>query len=154
MAQRRITAKPLGKLLVERGLLTLAQLEHALEVQKENGGLIGQILVQLGYATEEAVAQAITAQYGFPYLPLKHYTIDPDLLRLIPENVARQYCLIPVDHIGDTLTIAMADPLNSKAVEDVEMFSHCSVQVFVSTVTEIAEAILGAYGGEGRDDTR
>ncbi len=152
MAQRRIIAKPLGKLLVERGLLTPQQLEHGLRIQKEKGGLIGQILVQLGYTSEEAVAQAITAQYGFPYLPLKRYAIDSDLLRLIPENVARQYCLIPVDHIGDTLTIAMADPLNSKAVEDVEMFTHCSVQVFVSTVSEITEAILSAYGGKSRDD--
>ena len=154
MAQRRIIAKPLGKLLVEKGVLTPVQLEHALEVQKEQGGLIGQILVRLGYTTEEAVAQAITAQYGFPYLPLKHYAIDPELLRLIPENVARQYCLIPVDHIGETLTIAMADPLNSKAVEDVEMFSHCSVQVFVSTVTEITQAILEAYGGKSHDGSR
>lgn len=151
---RRVITKPLGRLLVERGMLTPEQLEQALQIQKQKGGLLGQILVHLGYASEEAVAQAIAAQYGFPYLPLKHYVIDAEMLRLIPENVARQYCLIPVDHIGDTLTIAMADPLNSRAVEDIEMLTHCSVQIFVSTLSEITDALLRSYEGKGRDDVR
>ena len=144
---RRVIAKRLGELLVERKVITPDQLETALKVQQSKGGLLGQILVTLGLATEEAVAQAITAQYGFPYLPLKSYTIDPDLLRVIPENVARQYCLVPVDHIGDTLTIAMADPLDSRVLEDIEMLSRCSVQVFVSTGSEVMEAIQRCYGG-------
>jgi type IV pilus assembly protein PilB len=144
---RRVIAKPLGQLLIERKLLSPSQLEEALKIQKEKGGLLGQILVQQGYASEEAVAQALTAQYGFPYLPLRHYVIDPELLKLVPENVARQYCLVPVDRIGDTLTIAMADPLNTKAVEDIELLTRCSVHVFVSTLSEIQEAIGRCYGG-------
>jgi len=145
---RRLIAKRLGDLLVERRLITPGQLEEALKVQEQRGGLLGQILVTLGYATEEAVAQALTAQYGFPYLPLTHYSIDGDVLQLIPENVARQYCLVPVDRIGDTLTIAMADPLNSKAVEDVSLFTRCSVQVFVSTMSDVIEAIERHYGDQ------
>ncbi len=144
---RRVIAKRLGELLVERKVITPDQLETALKVQQSKGGLLGQILVTLGFATEEAVAQAITAQYGFPYLPLKSYTIDPDLLRVVPENVARQYCLVPVDHIGDTLTIAMADPLDPRVLEDIEMLSRCSVQIFVSTGSEVMEAIQRCYGG-------
>jgi type IV pilus assembly protein PilB len=101
----------------------------------------------MGYATEEAVAQALTAQYGFPFLPLKNYSIEEELIRLIPENVARQYCLVPVDKIGDTLTVAMADPLNGDAVEDIEMLSKCSVQVFVATISDVAEAIQRHYMG-------
>ncbi len=66
---------------------------------------------------------------------------------MIPENVARQYCLVPVDHIGDTLTIAMADPLDPRVVEDIEMLSRCSVQIFVSTGSEVMEAIQRSYGG-------
>lgn len=144
---RRVIGKKLGELLVERKVIGPDQLEHGLRVQQEKGGLLGQILVSLGYATEEAIAQALTAQYGFPYLPLKHYSIDGELLRMIPENVARQYCLVPVDRIGDTFTIAMADPLNAKAVEDIEMLTRCSVQVFVSTWSDVTEAIQRCYGG-------
>ena len=143
---RRVIAKKLGELLVERKVITQEQEETALKAQQEKGGLLGQILVSLGFTTEEAVAQAVTAQYGFPYLPLKNYAIDPELLRIVPENVARQYCLVPVDHIGDTLTIAMADPLNPGVLEDMEMLSHCSVQIFVSTGSDILQAIQRSYG--------
>ena len=144
---RRVISKKLGELLVERKVITPAQLDQALQIQQEKGGLLGQILVGLGVATEEAVVQALTAQYGFPFLPLKHYAIDGGLVSLVPENVARQYCLVPVDRIGDTLTIAMADPLNVRAVEDIEMLSRCSVQVFVATLSDVVEAIERCYGG-------
>jgi len=144
---RRFIAKHLGELLVERKVITPDQLKEALKIQKDKGGLLGQILVSLGLASEEAVVQALTSQFGFPFLPLKNYSIDEDLIRLVPENVARQYCLVPIDRIGDTLTVAMADPLNTKAIEDLEMLSHCSVQVFVSTISDVAGAIARCYGG-------
>lgn len=144
---RRVIGKQLGELLLERKAITQEQLEAALKAQQSKGGLLGQILVSLGYTTEEMIAQALTAQYGFPYLPLKNYSIDAEFLALVPENVARQYCLIPVDRVGDTLTVAMVDPLNTSAVEDVEMISHCSVQVFVSTISDVADAIGRNYPG-------
>lgn len=143
---QRVVGKKLGELLLERKLITQEQLDQALKVQQAKGGLLGQILVSLGFTTEEAIAQALTTQYGFPYLPLKHYSIDGDFLSLIPENVARQYCLVPVDKIGDTLAVAMADPLNTAAVEDIEMLSHCSVQVYVATMSDVADAIQRHYG--------
>ena len=142
---RRVISKQLGQLLIERKVITEKQLGHALEVQKEKGGLIGQILVGLGYASEEAIAQAITAQYGFPYLPLENYQIDGDIVKIVPKNVASQYCLIPVDKIGNNLTIAMSDPLNTLAVEDIELISGLCVQVFVSTGTDIRKAIEEYY---------
>ena len=145
-AHRKVITKLIGELLVERKIVTPEQVTEALSIQEKKGGLLGQILVGLGYATEEAIAQAVASQYGFPYLPLKRYTIDADLLRLIPENVARQYCLIPVDRIGDTVTVAMADPLNIRAAEDIEMISHCTVQVFVATISDVMEAIGRSYG--------
>ena len=145
-AHRKVITKLIGELLMERKLVTAEQVTEALSIQEKKGGLLGQILVGLGYATEEAIAQAVASQYGFPYLPLKRYTIDADLLRLIPENVARQYCLIPVDRIGDTVTVAMADPLNTRAAEDIEMISHCTVQVFVATISDVMDAIGRSYG--------
>jgi len=142
---KRIVAKQLGELLVERGIINEAQLEKALKVQKEKGGLIGQVLVLLGFAKEEEIAQALTVQYGFPYLPLECYEINTDAIKMIPENVAVQYNLIAIDKIGDLLTISMSNPLNFQAVEDIEMLTKCKVQVFVSTMTDIANAIKKYY---------
>ena len=141
----RINAKQLGELLVDAGLITRDQLNHGLEVQKDKGGLIGQVIVDLRYVSEEAIAQAITAQYGFPYLPLENYEIDPEIVKIIPKNVAIQYCLIPVDKIGNNLTIAMSNPLNNQAVEDIVLLSGLYVQLFVSTASDIKKAIEKYY---------
>ena len=145
---RRLVQKQLGELLIERGLITKQQLEKALSVQKDKGGLIGQILVVLGFTKEDEIAQALTVQYGFPYLPLQNYELNKAVVQIIPENVAKQYCLIAVDKISDTLTVAMANPLNLKAVEDIELLSKCNVQVFVSTMTDITNVIAKFYGKE------
>ena len=142
---RRIVSKHLGELLLERGLITADQLERALSIQRGKGGLIGQILVMLGFAKEEEIAQALTVQYGFPYLPLEHYEINQEALKLIPENVASQYNLIPIDKMGDLLTIAMSNPLNAQAVEDIELITKCKVEVFVSTMTDITSSIKKYY---------
>ncbi|MEK7868109.1 MAG: hypothetical protein AAB157_01900 [Candidatus Omnitrophota bacterium] len=141
----RINLKQLGELLVDLSLITRDQLKHALEVQKDKGGLIGQVLVDLGYVSEEAIAQAITAQYGFPYLPLENYEIDSEIVKIVPKNVAIQYCLIPVDKIGSNLTIAMANPLNNQAVEDIALLSGLYIQIFVSTAADIKKAIEKYY---------
>jgi len=142
---KRVVLKQLGELLLERGIINQDQLDKALKVQKEQGGLIGRILVNLGYANEEEIAQAITVQYGFPYLPLGSYEVNLEAMKLIPQNVAEQYNLIAIDRMGEMLTIAMSNPLNIQAVEDIEMISHCTVQVFVSTMTDISNAISKYY---------
>lgn len=145
MPPRRVITKTIGQLLLEKGAIKQAQLDEALKIQKEKGGLLGQILAGMGYATEEQIAQAITVQYGFPYLPLSNYEMDENAIKPIPENVARQYCLIPIDKIGNTVTIAMSDPLNTQAIEDIELLTNSSVQIFVSTATDIKQAIDKSY---------
>jgi type IV pilus assembly protein PilB len=142
---RRIINKQLGELLVERGLINQHQLQKALVHQQVKGGLIGEILVDLGFCREEDIAQALTAQYGFPYLPLSNYDINTEVLNIIPGRVARQYLLIPIDKIGNNLTIAMSNPLNIQAVEDVELLSGCSVQTFVATSSDVRKAIAKYY---------
>jgi type IV pilus assembly protein PilB len=142
---KRVTTRQLGELLIERKVISSEQLQKSLDYQKVNGGLIGEILVHLGFAKEEDIAQVLTAQYGFPYLPLSNYDIDIETVKVVPEHVARQYCLIPIDKIGNNLTVAMSNPLNTQAIEDVEMISHCVVQAFVSTTTDIRKAIDRCY---------
>jgi len=142
---KRIVTKQLGELLIDRGIINQDQLNKSLKVQQDKGGLLGRILVELGYAREEEIAQALTVQYGFPYLPLECYEVNVDAMKLIPKNVAEQYNLIAIDRMGDLLTIAMSNPLNSQAVEDIEMITNCSVQVFVSTMTDVTNAIEKCY---------
>jgi type IV pilus assembly protein PilB len=145
MPIRRVINKELGELLIERGIINRGQLDKALTLNKEKGGLIGEILVELKFAKEEDIAQALTAQYGFPFLPLSNYDINPEIVNIIPGRVARQYLLMPIDKIGNNLTIAMSNPLNTQAVEDVELLSGCNVQTFVSTSSDIKKAIEKYY---------
>jgi type IV pilus assembly protein PilB len=142
---KRIITKRIGEVLLERGVITRKELEKALAYQQEHGGLMGQVLIHLGFITEEEVALALTAQYGFPYLPLENYEIDSVLTTMIPEQVARQYCLIPIDRIGNALTLAMADPSNVKVIEEIELMTRCVVQAFVSTPSDIGTAIDKYY---------
>jgi len=142
---KRIITKRIGELLLERGVITNTKLEEALAYQKEHGGLLGQVLIRLGFTTEEEIALVLTAQYGFPYLPLASYEIDGGLTTLVPEKVARHYCLIPIDRIGNALTLVMADPSNVKAIQEIEFMTKCVVQAFVSTPTQIEKAIERHY---------
>jgi type IV pilus assembly protein PilB len=147
VAERRLGDK-LGEILVRSGVLGQEQLQRALDFQKSEGGLLGEILVKLGYVNERAIVQALTEQYGFPYLPLEFYEFDEKSAAIIPENVARQYSLVPIDIVGDMLTVAMSNPLNENAVEDIEMITKKKVQVFISTVTSIHDAINRLYKKE------
>ena len=142
---RRVVTKKLGEVLLERGVITPKQLEEALTYQRTHGGLLGQVLTQLGFATEEEIALALTAQYGFPYLPLENYELDDTMVRLIPEHVARQYCVIPIDRVGNALTVSMADPSNIQAIEDIEMLTNCVVQAFISTPSDVLKALERSY---------
>jgi len=143
---KRIISKQLGELLLDKKIISERQLQKALAIQKDKGGLIGGILVLLGFATEEQIAQSLTTQFGYPYLPLTNYEIDVKTVKLIPENVAVQYNMVIIDKIGNSLTVAMSDPLNIHAIEDVELITNCKVQVFVSTQTDIKESIKRYYG--------
>lgn len=145
---KKVINKHIGDLLVEMGAIHRENLNMAVAYQKEKGGLLGEILVELKFATEEDIAHALTRQYGFPYLPLANYEIDAEVITSVPEHVCRQFCLIPIDKIGKSLTLAMADPLNVQAIEDVELLSDCSVQTFVGTATDIKNSINKYYKGK------
>jgi len=142
---KKIIQKQLGELLVDSKLITPENLAQALQVQKDKGGLIGQVLVNLGHCSEEDVAKALMAQYGIPYIPLANYEIDAEMAKLIPEQVAKQYGVVAIDKVWSILTIVMSNPLNSQAIEDIEMITKLTIQVFVSTVTDVNNVIQGAY---------
>jgi len=145
MQPRRIINKQLGELLLDRGVINKAQLDKALNIQREKGGLLGMTLVKLGFAREKDISVSLTAQYGFPYLPLSNYEVSREVAAIIPGRVAKKYLLVPIDRIGNNLTLAMFNPLDTRAIEDVELLSGCTVQAFVSTPSDIKRVIEKYY---------
>jgi len=145
VSYRKRTGEKLGEILVKNGVITEEQLLRALEFQRHEGGLLGEILVKLRYLKELDIVQALTVQYGFPYLPLENYELKKEISKIIPQNVARQYSIVPIDVIGDILTVAMSNPLNESAIEDIEMITKKKIQVFIGTVTAIQDALDKLY---------
>lgn len=148
MSNKRKNKKKLGEILVDNNIISGENLRRALDLQRSEGGLLGEILVRLGYVSERDIVRAITVQYGFPFLPLENYQLKQELKEIIPENVARQYGILPVDVFGNVLTVAMSNPLNEKAIEDIEMLTRKKVQVFIGTITSIRESIDQLYKQE------
>ena len=109
-------------------------------------------LIKLGYVNELEIVQALTAQYGFPYIPLENYDLNKECTGVIPENVARQYSMVPLDMFGGLMTVAMSNPLNDKAIEDIEMITKRKMQVFITTVSSVNEAINELYKPEGKTE--
>ncbi len=142
---RKTINKQLGEILVERGVINRSKLEQALVFQKEKGCLFGEALIELKMATEEDIVAALTCQYGFPYLPLANYEISPEVIAALTHQLCVTHCLVPIDRIGKSLTLAMANPLNIQAIEDIEVATNCSVQVFVSTASDIKNSIKRYY---------
>ncbi|MFO8052982.1 MAG: hypothetical protein R6U54_03375 [Candidatus Omnitrophota bacterium] len=141
MKPKKNKNKPLGQILVERGIITNSQLQKSLTVQQQQGGLIGEIIVDSGFAKEEDIAHCLSLQFGYPYLPLENYEVSEEVSKLISQHVCNHYCLIPIDKVENSLTIAMANPLNSQAIEDLEDATGCDIQVFVATPSDIRAGI-------------
>jgi len=147
MSEKKVIDKKLGEILIARGLITSQQLEEALAMQRkeEGSGLIGEVLVKLKYVTEEAIAWALTVQYGFPYLPLASYEIDREVIQVVPQEFARRHGVIGIDKSGQVLTIAMSNPLNHDVIQELETTTGCKVQIFISTLTEVQTMIAKYY---------
>lgn len=146
MSLKKKATKLLGEILVEKGIITQEQLNKALDVQVEEGKMIGEVIVNLGFAKEDEIAQCLAHRYGFAFLPLENYEISQETLSLVPKSVSSHYCLIPIDKIGNTLTVAMFNPLNVEAIEDLEDLTSLEIQIFISTATDIKNAIKKYYG--------
>ncbi len=138
---RTVLRKGIGEMLVEAGRITADQLEKALGLQLKQNRKLGQILVEQGLVTPEDIATALSIQLNMPFIDLKLHMVQPNALRLIPEQTARKHTLIPLDIIGDSLLVVMADPGDIRAIEDVSAQAKMRIQPAVGIPAEIHEAI-------------
>jgi type IV pilus assembly protein PilB len=136
----------LGELLTKASLITQDQLKEALKLQKETGGKLGETLIKLGFVSEEDITECLSQQFGVPSINLVHFEIDPAVIKLIPADVARKYNILPVNKTGATITIAMADPTNVFAMDDIKFMTGYNVEPVVASELGIKTAIDNYYG--------
>jgi type IV pilus assembly protein PilB len=137
----------LGEILVKESLISQDQLQKALEYQRANGGKLGSCLTKMGFITDDDITGVLSRQYGVPSINLKYYEIDPNVIRLIPQDTALRYQVVPLSRVGSVLTIAMTDPTNVFAMDDVKFMTGFNVEPVVASESAIADAISRFYGG-------
>jgi type IV pilus assembly protein PilB len=136
----------LGEILVKDSLISADQLKQALDYQKKNGGRLGTCLVKLGLVSDDDITAVLSRQYGVPSINLKFYEVDPSVIKLVPQETAIRYQIVPLSRVGSTLTIAMTDPTNVFAMDDIKFMTGFNVEPVVASETAISEAIHKFYG--------
>src|SRR6266542_1959954 len=131
----------LGELLTKASLITPDQLKEALKVQKESGSKLGETLIKLGFVAEEDITECLSQQFGVPSINLAHFDIVSTVIKLIPADVARKYNILPVNKTVATITIAMADPTNVFAMDDIKFMTGYNVEPVVASELGIKAAI-------------
>jgi type IV pilus assembly protein PilB len=137
----------LGEILIKESLITQDQLQKALEFQRSNGGKLGSCLTKMGFITDDDITGVLSRQYGVPSINLKYYEIDPNVIKLIPQDTALRYQVIPLSRVGSVLTIAMTDPTNVFAMDDIKFMTGFNVEPVVASESAIGDAITRFYGG-------
>ena len=143
------TPRRLGELLIAAGLLTEAELEKGIELQKGSGKRLGTVLLENGFITEKDLIEALQMQLGIEYVDLTKVSIPTELAQSVPKSIAKQYQVVPVRVVRDELYLAMADPLNFFALEEVKKVVHRRVVPMVATSSAVDHAIQVLYGNEG-----
>ena len=140
-----MSRKKIGDLLIEKGLITPEQLEQCLREQAGSGLRLGEVLIDKGFITEEELVDTISQRLGIPRVSLASMVIDPEVIQRVPVDVARRYSLIPILALGNTLTLAMADPLNIIAIEHVKYRTGADIRRVIAATGEIKKAIDQYY---------
>ncbi|HET8539341.1 MAG TPA: type IV-A pilus assembly ATPase PilB [Anaeromyxobacter sp.] len=141
----------LGELLVRENLISLQQLQKAQDEQRKSGGRIGSLLVRQGAIAEHDLTNFLSKQYGVPAISLKDFDIDEDVLKLIPKATAEKHQVVPVNRAGSSLIVAMSDPSNIFAIDDIKFLTGYNVEVVVASEQAIREAIERYYAEKGPD---
>lgn len=140
--------KKLGDLLIENKVINYAQLQEGLRIQSQTGDRLGRVLVGLGYVTEQDITNVLEVQLGITQVKLGNTVISPELMKTIPETLVRQHQVIPLKKEGNLLTVAMADPFNVIAIDDLHIATGCQIQPVQAPEQEVNSAIQKYYGSQ------
>src|SRR6478735_1753236 len=135
----------IGELLLKEKRITPEQLQQALNHQKGSGGKLGYNLVKMGFVKAEEITALLSKQYGVPSINLTQFEIDPAVIKLIPAETANKYQIVPLSRAGATLTIAMTDPTNVFAMDDIKFMTGYNVEPVVASETAVVDAIQKYY---------
>src|SRR5947209_14562049 len=135
----------LGEILVRENLISPQHLRQALDYQREHGGRLGYNLVKLGLVSDDTITAVLSRQYGIPSVNLELFNIDDSVLRLIPQEVAQKYSVLPLSRVGATLTLAMVDPTNVFAMDDIKFMTGLNIEPVVVSEASVHEAISRYY---------
>jgi type IV pilus assembly protein PilB len=135
----------LGEILVRENLLSPQQLREALDYQREHGGRLGYNLVKLGLVSDDMITAVLSRQYGVPSVNLELFDIEDSVIRLIPQDVAQKYSVLPLSRVGATLTLAMVDPTNVFAMDDIKFMTGLNIEPVVVSEASVHEAIAKYY---------
>lgn len=144
--------KLLGESLVEKGLITAEQLKEAELLARANTEPLRKILTKKGYLSEKDLAAFLSEEFDLPFIDLANYLIEPEIIDLVPEALARKHLLIPILRIGDDLTVALVDPLDVIAIDELHMKTGLNIETVLATETEVNKALNKHYSARGSMD--
>jgi type IV pilus assembly protein PilB len=136
----------IGELLLKEKRITAEQLQEALNYQRQNGGKLGYNLIKLGYVKDDEITGLLSKQYGVPSIALGQFDVDATVVKLVPAETAQKYQIVPLSRSGATLTIAMTDPTNVFAMDDIKFMTGYNVEPVVASETAVIDAIQKYYG--------
>ncbi|MGI5863558.1 MAG: ATPase, T2SS/T4P/T4SS family, partial [Myxococcales bacterium] len=139
----------LGELLVRENLISMAQLKKAQDEQAKSGGRIGYALIKTGAIEESKLTDFLSKQYGVPAINLKDFDIDPEIIKLVPKEVCEKHLIIPVNRAGASLIIAMSDPSNIFAMDDIKFLTGYNIETVVASEMAIRDAVERYYAPKG-----
>jgi type IV pilus assembly protein PilB len=139
----------IGELLLKEKRITPEQLQEALNYQRQNGGKLGFNLIKLGFVKDDEITALLSKQYGVPSIALGQFDVDANVVKLVPSETAQKYQIIPLSRSGATLTIAMTDPTNVFAMDDIKFMTGYNVEPVVASETAVVDAIAKYYGKTG-----
>src|SRR6187549_1937796 len=142
----------LGEILVRENLITSQQLREALEYQRTNGGRLGSNLIKLGFISDDVITAVLSRQYGVPSINLELFQIEDETINLISQEVALKYTVLPISKVGATLTMAMADPTNVFAMDDIKFMTGLNVEPVIASEASLGIAITKYYSGSTQID--
>lgn len=142
----------LGEILVRENLITTQQLREALDYQRTSGGRLGSNLVKLGIISDDVITAVLSRQYGVPSVNLELFQIEDVVIKLLSQDVALKYTVLPISKVGATLTLAMADPTNVFAMDDIKFMTGLNIEPVIASETSISIAVGKYYSGSNQID--